>query len=113
MTAADIVNPPPPFPTLGYPIITSSALVVALTIGLLFISARFDPTGGRLTLSLLIVLGMLATVAYCLIFTIPVDDITPSAVGALTTAFGSILSYWFGHYRGSNGGGKSPPPPPE
>lgn len=104
MTAADIVNPPPAVAIANYPSAIAVALAVAFTAVLLAAVKHFDPTLGALTISLLIVLGMLGAVAYCLIFTIPADDITPGVVGGLTAGFGAVVAYWLGHKGGSNGG---------
>jgi hypothetical protein len=82
------------------------ALAVLLTAILLVVAARFDQTKGPLTISLLITLGMLGSVAYCLIFTIPNDDITPGVVGGLTAGFGAVVAYWLGRHKDSG-------PPPE
>lgn len=104
MTASEVVNPPPVVTALvGYPILVGAVLGVVLTTLLLFVSAKFDPTSGTLTISLLITIGMLGAVSYCLIFTIPNDDITPSVVGGLTAGFGAVLAYWFGRGKGSGG----------
>jgi hypothetical protein len=44
----------------------------------------------------MITLGMLGAVGYCLIFTIPTDDITPGVVGGLTAGFGAVVAHWLG-----------------
>lgn len=85
---------------LNYPGLMTGVAVMALTTALLFVAGRFDPTQGALTLSIMITLGMLGATAYCLIFTIPADDITPSVVGGLTAGFGAVLAYWFGRGKG-------------
>ena len=104
MTAAEIVNPPPSGGLqFNYPVLMSVSGGVALTAALLFFAGKFDPTAGTLTISLLIVIAMIGTVAYCLIFTIPTDDITPGVVGGLTAGFGAVIAYWLGR-----GGGKPP-----
>jgi hypothetical protein len=102
MTVADAFNPPPATSILNYPSATSVIVVVAMTAILLFVAGRFDPTRGPLTISIMIVLGMLATTAYCLVFTVPQDDITPSVVGGLTAGFGAVVAYWLG--RAAQGG---------
>lgn len=102
MTPADVVNPPPVVATLNYPIAIGVILGVALTSALLFISGKFDPTHGVLTISLMIVIGMLGAVMYTLIFTVPPDDITPGVVGGLTAGFGAVISYWLGRRGGSD-----------
>jgi hypothetical protein len=96
VTVADVVNAPIVTGVGNFPatiIVTSTVIMTAV---LVVIAGRFDPTRGPLTLSILITLGMLGAIAYCLIFTIPNDDITPSVIGGLTAAFGAVLAYWFG-----------------
>jgi hypothetical protein len=107
MIAAEAFNPPPAVATfVSFPIAVGVCLSVALTTLLLFVAGKFDPTQGPLTISLLIVLGMLGATAYCLIFTIPVDDITPGVVGGLTAGFGAVVAYWLGRTK------DRPPPAP-
>jgi hypothetical protein len=103
--AVEAFNPPPSVPLTAYPSSIAVAVVVVFTCGLLVVSSKFDPTDGALTISLLITLGMLGSVAYCLIFTIPNDDITPGIVGGLTAGFGAVVAHWLGRT-------KEPPPPP-
>jgi hypothetical protein len=100
MTPADVVNAPIVTGVGNFPatIIVGSAVI--LTSLLVVVASRFDPTQGVLTLSILITIGMLGAIAYCLIFTIPADDITPSVVGGLTAGFGAVLAYWFGRGKG-------------
>lgn len=106
MSPADVVNPPPSVALLNYPSAIAVGLGCAFTALLLVAVKYFDPTTGVLTISLLITLGMIGAVAYCLIFTIPNDDITPGVVGGLTAGFGAVVAYWLGH----KGGGNNPPP---
>ena len=80
----------------NYPSAVAIVVVVVFTAILLFVAGRFDPTKGVLTISLMIVLGMLGATAYCLVFTIPNDDITPGVVGALSAGFGAVVAYWLG-----------------
>lgn len=96
MTVADLVNAPPPVSLVNYPIAIGSVLAVVLTALTLYIAGKYDPTQGPLTISILIVLGMLGSVSYCLMFTIPPDDITPGVVGGLTAGFGAVVAYWLG-----------------
>ena len=58
----------------------------------------------------MIVLGMLGTVAYCLIFTVPNNNITPGVVGGLTAGFGTVVAHWLG--RGTERPTKRPPDAP-
>lgn len=96
MTPAEVVNPPPPVAIFNYPAAVGVALTVVLTAVILAVAGRFDRTGGPLTISVMIVLGMLGATAYCLVFTIPADDITPGIVGGLTAGFGAVVAYWLG-----------------
>jgi len=104
--AVDAFNPPPSVSLSNYPSAVAVATGVIFTAILLFISHKFDPTQGALTISILITLGMLGAVAYCLIFTIPNDDITPGIVGGLTAGFGAVVAHWLGRT-------KEPPHPPD
>ena len=101
-----MVNLPPQVALSNYPSAVAVTIGVIATSILLVVVKFFDPTAGVLTLSILIVLGLMGTVAYCLIFTIPPDDITPGVVGALATGFGAVVAYWLGH-RGDD---RAPPP---
>ena len=96
MAAEELVNAAPHVALLNYPVAIGSILAVGLTAVVLYVAGRFDPTEGPLTISILIVLGMLGSVTYCLMFTIPPDDITPGVVGGLTAGFGAVVAYWLG-----------------
>jgi hypothetical protein len=113
MTPAEVVNPPPSVALLNYPGLTTGVFAVVFSSLLLYIAGKFDPTGGPLTISILIVLGMLGATAYCLVFTVPNDDITPGVVGGLTAGFGAVIAYWLG--RGASGSNRpvQPPEPPK
>jgi hypothetical protein len=89
-------------------VLTSTVILTAVMI---VISGKFDKSGGVLTLSILITLGMLGAITYCLIFTVPVDDITPGVVGGLTAGFGAVVAHWLG--RVANGGRPPEDPPHE
>lgn len=108
LSPADVANLPSLVP-IFVPAVGGVAVGVVLTSVLVFVSGRFDPTQGVLTLSIMIVLGMLGATAYCLLFTIPNDDITPGVVGALSAGFGAVVAHWLG--RVTNG--HPPPPPPQ
>ena len=58
-----LVNPPPLVKIFDYPGATGVAIAVALTTVMLVVAGRFDPTQGALTISILIVLGMLGACA--------------------------------------------------
>jgi uncharacterized RDD family membrane protein YckC len=95
MSPADVANLPSLVP-IFVPAVGGVAVGVLLTSVLLFAASRFDPTQGVLTLSIMITLGMLGATAYCLLFTIPNDDITPGVVGALSAGFGAVVAHWLG-----------------
>jgi hypothetical protein len=99
---APFINPPPAVALMNYPSAIGVALVCIFTAALLVVAGKFDTTGGVLTISLMITLGMLGAVAYCLIFTIPPDDITPGIVGGLTAGFGAVVAHWLGRIQGRN-----------
>lgn len=107
MDAPGVVNPPPATAILPYPSAVAIVLTALVTGVILFLAGKFDRTGGPLTISVMIVLGMLGTTAYCLVFTVPQDDLTPSVVGALSAGFGAVVVYWLGRATG----GPSPPKP--
>jgi hypothetical protein len=87
----------PPTPVLtNYPVGVAIALIAVTTALLVFVGGRLDPTHGVLTISILIILAFMATVAFCLLFNIPTDEITPAAVGGLTAGFGAVVAYWLG-----------------
>lgn len=90
----------PPIPKLvDYPSAIGIALVVVFTTILLFVAGKFDPTGGTLTISLLVVLGFLGLVTFCAFFTVPSDEITSGAIGGLVAAFGAVVAHWLGRRK--------------
>ena len=114
MTPNEVVNPPPSVGLTNFPSAIAIVVTVLFTTIILIVASRFDPTQGPLTISILIVLGMLGATAYCLIFTIPVDDITPGVVGGLTAGFGAVVAYWLGRVGGTTREGTGrPKDPPE
>jgi hypothetical protein len=106
MTGADVINAPIVTGVGNFPATIIVGSTVLMTSLLVFVAGRFDPTQGVLTISVLITIGMLGAIAYCLIFTIPADDITPGVVGGLTAGFGAVVAHWLGRTRGG-------PPPPD
>ena len=98
----DLVVPPPVPRILDYPASVGLALAVVLTTVLLFAAGKFDPTGGVLTISLVVVLSFMGVVTFCLFFTIPSDEITAGVVGGLTAGFGAVISHWLGPQRNRN-----------
>lgn len=113
MTANEVVNPPSSVGLTSFPSTIAIVVTVLFTTIILIVASRFDPTQGPLTISILIVLGMLGATAYCLIFTIPVDDITPGVVGGLTAGFGAVVAYWLGRAQSGVKRGDGPPEPPK
>jgi 4-amino-4-deoxy-L-arabinose transferase-like glycosyltransferase len=99
------VNPnnpiiPPPSVVIGnYPVLVTIASVVAFTAALVWIAKYFDPTQGPLTISIVVVLAFVATVVFCLLYTIPNDEITSAAAGGLVAAFGAVVAFWLGRPR--------------
>jgi drug/metabolite transporter (DMT)-like permease len=98
IAAADDLVIPPPYPrfTVPYPIAIGAVGAVTLTVLLVMASSRFDYTRGPLTISLLLIIAFCASIAFCLNYTIPQDPTTSAVVGALVTAIGAIVGYWFG-----------------
>jgi hypothetical protein len=87
----------PPIPRiLDYPGLMTALFGCIFTGILLLVATKFDPTGGPLTISLLVVLAFIGTVAFCLFFTIPNDEITSAVVGGLVASFGAVIAYWLG-----------------
>ena len=88
----------PPVPKiLDYPSLASVVAVVAGTTVMLVVTKHFDPTGGPLAISLIVVLAMVAVVAFSMIYNIPADDeVTPAVVGGLVAAFGAVVTFWLG-----------------
>jgi hypothetical protein len=100
MSPSDLVIPPPSPKLLDYPASIGIALEIVFVTFLLFVASKFDPTGGVLTISLLIVLAFIAVVIFCAFFTVPTDEITASVIGGLGTAFGAVVAYWLSKPRG-------------
>lgn len=107
------MTPSEPPTITNYPVASVAIGVAVLSAVVLFFVGRFDPTQGPLTLSIMIALGLLGTIAYCLVFTVPQNDVTSEVVGALSTGFGAVLVYWFGRASGDKRGVQPPEPPKE
>jgi hypothetical protein len=92
---------PPPTPKMvDYPATVGLILCVVFTTLLLIVAGKFDPTGGSLTISLLVVLAFMGVVTFCLFFTIPTDEITSGVVGGLIAAFGAVMAFWLSRAKG-------------
>jgi uncharacterized BrkB/YihY/UPF0761 family membrane protein len=92
----DVVNTPPIPKLVDYPGAVTISVIVVFTTVLLFVSGRFDMTGGALTLSLIVVLAFIAAVVFCAFFTVPTDEITSAVFGGLIAAFGAVMAHWLG-----------------
>ena len=98
---ADPLFIPPPSPKIfDYPGTVGIAFLIVFTAVLLFVSGKFDPSGGVLTISILVVLAMIGAVVFSLFFTIPVDQSTAALIGGLTAAFGAVVTHWLGKRSG-------------
>ena len=96
MSPSDLVILPPSPKLLDYPVSIGIALEIVFVTFLLFVAGKFDPTGGVLTISLLVVLAFIAVVIFCAFFTVP----TASVIGGLTAAFGAVVAFWLNKPRG-------------
>jgi hypothetical protein len=99
VTPNDVINPPPSPKVFDYPAATAVALGVLFTAVLLGVAGRFDPTGGTLTISILVTLAFIAVVAVCLFYTIPTDQATAAVIGGLVAAFGAVVAHWLGRRK--------------
>jgi uncharacterized BrkB/YihY/UPF0761 family membrane protein len=99
MSPSELVVPPPVVKTVDFPVGVTISFAVLLTVVLIFVAGRFDPTFGILTISLLVVVVFLSVVVFCLFFTIPNDEITSGVVGGLIAAFGAVVAHWIGRVQ--------------
>lgn len=97
--ANDLIIPPPTPKLFDYPVSIGLAFEILFIAILLWVAGRFDPSGGVLTISLMIVLAFIGVVIFCLYFTVPNDEATASVIGGLTAAMGAIIAYWLGPGR--------------
>jgi hypothetical protein len=90
----------PPIPKLGdYPIaLTIGFEIIAVAI-LLVVSTRFDPTGGVLTISLMVVMAFIGAAAFSMFFNIPTDEATAAILGGLVAGFGAVVAHWLGRTK--------------
>ena len=95
----DVVNPPPSPRVFDYPAAMTITFGVLFTAILLAVSGRFDPTGGTLTISILVTLAFIGVVAICLFYTIPTDQATAAVIGGLVAAFGAVVAHALGKTR--------------
>jgi uncharacterized BrkB/YihY/UPF0761 family membrane protein len=99
LSPSDVVSPPPIPKIVDYPGSVAIALGVVFTTVLVFVASRFDPTAGALTISILVVLAFIATVVFCLFFTVPNDEITSAVLGGLVASFGAVVAHWLGRSK--------------
>ena len=100
MASNDLIIPPPTPKLMDYPASIGLVLAVVMTSVLLVVAGKFDPSGGTLTISLLVILAFLGLVTFCAFFTIPTDEITSGAIGGLVAGFGAVISYWLSRPKG-------------
>lgn len=99
MNLADLVIPPPSPKLLDYPATLGIGIGIAFTTVLLYVAGKFDPTGGTLTISVMVVVAFMGVATFCMYFTVPSNEITSSIIGGLTAAFGAVVSFWLNHPR--------------
>jgi hypothetical protein len=99
MADTNLVIPPPSPRIFDYPGAMTGVFLVTFATMLLFVAGKFDPTGGTLTISLLVTLAFIGTVTFCLFFTVPNDEITSGIIGGLVAAFGAVVAYWLGQNK--------------
>jgi hypothetical protein len=94
MNVQDLIVPPPSPKMLDYPGSIGIGIEVLFVTILLFVSSKFDGTGGQLTISLLIVLSFVGVVVFCLFYTVPSDESTSLVIGGLVAAMGAVVTHW-------------------
>lgn len=100
MEGPEVINPlPVGIKVVSYPGLISVAVAIFGVSIILFVSKKFDPTGGQLTISVMVVLAFIGVVAICMLFTIPNDEITGASVGGLIAAFSAVVVHWLGRPR--------------
>jgi hypothetical protein len=92
-------NPPPIPKILEYPGLGTGGVVLIATILMLIAVKYFDPTGGQLAISLIIVFSFVGALVFSFFFTIPNDEITSAIAGGLVAAFGAVIAFWLGRSR--------------
>lgn len=96
MVVADVIQLPPVPKLMDYPASIGISIGIIFTAILLYVTGKFDPTHGVLTISLLVVVTFIGAVTFSLFFTIPNDEITSGIIGGLIAAFGAVMSHWLG-----------------
>jgi FtsH-binding integral membrane protein len=100
-----VIVPPPQTHVTDFPASIAVAATVLGCVVLLLIAGRFDKSGGALTISLLIVLTVVGVLAFSVLVTVPRDETTAALVGALTAAFGGVITYWLRKRSDNDEGG--------
>lgn len=90
-----VVNPPPPTRLLDFPVTVGMTVLVITVTVLLVVSGKFDHSNGVMTIAILITVTFAGAVIFCLIYTVPQDESTATIIGALTLAFGAVVSFIF------------------
>jgi len=99
-----VIVPPPRFTYVDFPGAVAILATCAGALVLVFLAARFDKTGGALTVSLLVILAFIGILAYAVTVTVPRDETTAAVIGALTAGFGGVITYWLKNRGGGDGG---------
>ena len=85
---------------LDYPGAIWVAIIVVFASILLVVTGRFDPTGGTLTISFLVLLLFAGLLIFSLVFVVPSNEITASIIGGLIGAVGAVISFWLSRGKG-------------
>ncbi len=99
-----VIVPPPKTNIIDFPAAAAIGITTVAAVALLVVTSRFDKTGGALTISLLIVLAVIGVLAFSVTVTVPRDETTAAVIGALTAAFGGVITYWLKNRGGGNDG---------
>lgn len=89
---------------MPYPVLASIIAVAALTVTIVYFVIRLAPEHGPLVISVLVVVAFIGATGTAMIYTIPSDEATSVLVGALTSGFAAVVTYWLS--RKSNGGNR-------
>jgi uncharacterized BrkB/YihY/UPF0761 family membrane protein len=99
MSPNEIVQIPPVPKMIPYPGAVGIAIIIIFTTILVFVIGKYDPTGGPLAISILVILAFIGVVVFCLFFTVPNDEITSGVIGGLIAAFGATIAHWLGRTK--------------
>ena len=84
------------WPGVPYPALLTAVGTALLAAVVVVASKYFDPTGGPLTVTLLIVIPFVAATFASMIYAIPQTPSTELLLGSLATALGATVAYWLG-----------------